>query len=213
MKKQTRPARYRDEAPVGRVREIFASVGTGETLYVGIDPGMEGALAFYAPNSSNANRLMIVDFPIYTTRSESHSKGKRVVTQRNSYDYAGIVQLFDPLLNAPEKVVVALERGQPMQGDTGRTGFSIGVSYGMWPMYLTAFNVAWDEIMPAVWKRGMGLLGADKDASRRTASRLFPAARQYFLCKKDHNRAEAVLIAEYAMRQRQGVQKRGKKSS
>ena len=58
-------------------------------------------------------------------------------------------------------------------------------------------------ITAAVWKRAMGL-SQDKAASLDKARLLFPDAS--LDRKKDHNRAEALLIAEYGRRHLAGVE-------
>jgi crossover junction endodeoxyribonuclease RuvC len=52
-------------------------------------------------------------------------------------------------------------------------------------------------VIPQVWKKAMSLT-ADKDKSLAEARILFPSAK--LLLKKDHGKAEALLIAEYARR-------------
>jgi crossover junction endodeoxyribonuclease RuvC len=46
--------------------------------------------------------------------------------------------------------------------------------------------------------------GADKDASRLMAQQLFPTLVSELKRKKDHGRADAVLLAEWLRRQREG---------
>jgi len=54
-------------------------------------------------------------------------------------------------------------------------------------------------IKPADWKRIM-LLGRDKDDCRARAIELFPTLLSQLQMKKHHNRAEAILLAEYGRR-------------
>lgn len=53
-------------------------------------------------------------------------------------------------------------------------------------------------VRPQAWKKVLGVT-ADKETSLSLARELFPAAS--LLRKKDHGRAEALLIAEYRRRQ------------
>lgn len=50
-------------------------------------------------------------------------------------------------------------------------------------------------VTPQQWKRHHGLLGADKDAARAVASRMFPGAS--LARTRDVGRADALLIAAY----------------
>jgi crossover junction endodeoxyribonuclease RuvC len=57
---------------------------------------------------------------------------------------------------------------------------------------LAALQIAYTTVRPAIWKRALGL-GKDKEAARLRAMQLFPAAD--LRRKKDHGRAEALLLA------------------
>ncbi|MDO8605136.1 MAG: hypothetical protein Q7R40_01240, partial [Phaeospirillum sp.] len=57
---------------------------------------------------------------------------------------------------------------------------------------------------PGVWKRTLGLLKADKAASRARAVELYPEVAGRLTRVKDHGRAEALLLAEWLRRSRAG---------
>jgi crossover junction endodeoxyribonuclease RuvC len=52
-------------------------------------------------------------------------------------------------------------------------------------------------VTPAVWKKHHCLSGSDKERSRIRAIEMFPYAAGQLTRKKDHARAEAMLIAKY----------------
>ena len=54
-------------------------------------------------------------------------------------------------------------------------------------------------VEPQTWKRHFGLLTKPKDASREKALALFPDSAAMLARKKDHNRAEALLLAQYGL--------------
>lgn len=85
----------------------------------------------------------------------------------------------------------------PKQGVSST--FKFGRSYGEIIGVVAAHKLRMDFVPPGVWKRTFGL-SKDKDASRLKAMELFPQLRDRLTRKKDHNRAEALLIAEYARR-------------
>lgn len=58
---------------------------------------------------------------------------------------------------------------------------------------------AWHIVSPQRWKRDMGLT-ADKESCRNIANALFPEGKKYLDKKKHHNRAEALLLAEWLRR-------------
>ena len=76
------------------------------------------------------------------------------------------------------------------------------MGYGIWIGILEALKIPYTEVPPQTWKR---LLMAgerkEKDASRAVARRLWPDQTEEALSRrKDHGRADAALIAEYARR-------------
>lgn len=186
--------------PASDLRWTLKRLRPEDKLYVGIDPGMTGAIAF-VPTRRKLDPV-IVDIPTKTSRVKTTRKGKAVMGNRNEYDHAKIVAILDPLIDYREKVVICLERGQPYQEDTPKTAFQVGVGFGMWGLYFAAFGLRVEEIKPAVWKRRMGLSGGseNKDYSRSLTMRLYPGACHFVEFVGDHNRAEAVLLAEYQRR-------------
>jgi crossover junction endodeoxyribonuclease RuvC len=56
------------------------------------------------------------------------------------------------------------------------------------------------KIPPRRWQKWWGIKKADKEFSRELASEHFPVYADRLARKKDHNRAEALLIAEYTRR-------------
>lgn len=190
------------------VAELKAMTQKCGKLYVGIDPGQTGAIAFLPDRAEIAP--LVIDIPTVSGKVMSTIKGKRKEVTRTHYDYQKIVIILDPLIDFRDNVVILLERGQAMgkrpghSGDGAKTSFSIGLGYGMWQLYFAAFALIWDEVSSASWKPKMDLRGKDKTASRRLASRLFPLASKYFALASDHNRAEAILLAEFLRRKQQG---------
>jgi crossover junction endodeoxyribonuclease RuvC len=102
--------------------------------------------------------------------------------------------LLGPYVGAGLHVVI--EESQPMPGQGVRSMFTCGFGYGLWCGILAALQVPYTPIRPAVWKKHFGL-SKDKEASRLRAQQLFPAAD--LRRKKDHGRAEALLLAHWAL--------------
>jgi len=95
--------------------------------------------------------------------------------------------------DAPDLVVIETQQAMPLQGVVSM--FTLGSVYGAlvasfqmreWPIELCR---------PPVWKKEAGLIGSEKEASRGKALMLFPNAP--LPLKKDHNKADALLIAYY----------------
>ena len=73
--------------------------------------------------------------------------------------------------------------------------FNFGEGFGIIKGVLGAFQIPYVEVDPGVWKNAMGL-GADKAKSLALARKKY--GNEYFSRKKDHGRAEAALLAQFA---------------
>jgi hypothetical protein len=60
---------------------------------------------------------------------------------------------------------------------------------------LACCEVPLELVEPSVWKRARHLRGGDKEGARQLALQMFPAQHVVFARKRDHQCAEAVLIA------------------
>jgi len=184
-----------------------------DVVYVGIDPGVGGAIAFVC-----GPHYRVLDMPAYKVGRVYQRKIKkedlipggpktRTIHGETSYfDLPMIVAVFKALKAVRQRVCVCVEIAQPMIKGKGsaniRTAHLVGVGFGMWPLFLQSKNYGYgrEEVDPSDWKKAMGLLGKDKNASRKKAQALFPKAP--LARKEDHGRAEALLLAEYARRKR-----------
>jgi crossover junction endodeoxyribonuclease RuvC len=180
--------------PLQEIQWFFSEIKPGAaTIYLGIDPGADGGIAFLHPDKPS--RHLVVDMPTTKVAIQGKKTGKGKAQQRTQYDLATIWSYFQIVRDWHERVLVCIERLQPRPLDTPLTGFSLGGAFHMWPLFLYSHGIACEEVLPAIWKRKLGLLGKDKEASRLKAQKLFPSAS--LSRKKDDGRAEALLIAEY----------------
>lgn len=147
----------------------------------GIDPGITGAIAVLEDGSIRA----VYDLPV---TPKATGKGQAL----NAALLARMV--------AELRIDAALiEAQRPMTKQGVRQGvtsvFSLGRTTGVLEGVLAAVGVPYELVEPAVWKRAAGLLKAEKDMSRTKALQLFPGQAEQLQRKKDHGRAEAMLIA------------------
>ena len=153
---------------------------------VGIDPGLAGAVAVL---TSDGTLEALYDVPTLTVRT---SRGLR-----QEYDVPGLVALLAPYTGPQTQVVI--EAAQAMPGQGTRSMFTIGYGYGLWIGVLSALQLPYTPVRPVQWKRAYRL-GQDKETSRQRAQQLFPGAD--LRRKKDHGRAEALLLALYGQQRR-----------
>jgi len=153
--------------------------------YIGIDPGLSGAVAML---SSSGSVLALDDTPVA-------SVGKKHVYLPREMKRL----IFE--LAASGEVIAVLEdvHAMPKQGVTST--FSLGRGAGLWEGILVGIGVPYELVKPELWKKiMMSGMGKDKDASRVKALQLFPAAINSLALKKHHGRADALLLAEYRRR-------------
>ncbi|MFO0898956.1 MAG: hypothetical protein U0836_16150 [Pirellulales bacterium] len=180
-----------------------------ERIYIGIDPGLTGAVAVI--HASGAVNLF--DCPTYTVERPK-KKGQKKAGIRTLYDTQGMTDILRALMATfwnPEEtcpLIVGLEHQQPMPSNEkfGKQGslqtFSLGYGYGIWVGILATLGLPYELVRPATWKPAMTKgLPKEKEAARMRANQLFPQARGWLGRKKDHNRAEALLMAEWLKRQ------------
>lgn len=152
--------------------------------FLGIDPGLSGAIAFVSP----AGDVHAFDMPVL----EYTITGKKT---RREVDVARLARILTKYPAAS----CQLEAVWGMAG-RGASEFTFGQSYGMIKAALTLSGIPYELISPQKWKNYYGL-GSDKDGSRAKATELFPAFASLWSRKKDDGRAEAVLIANHGLAQ------------
>lgn len=151
---------------------------------VGIDPGLDGAIAVLAPGS-----LTIHDMPTLTTTTN----GK----QRRVLDLSALAWLFAGF--APSTSLCCIEEPSSQPTDGVIQAFKFGFNCAA-PQAMAAANLLpMALVRPNRWKAAFGLTG-DKDQSRLLASRLMPKFSHLWPLKKHDGRAEAALLALYGSR-------------
>lgn len=149
------------------------------SLIIGIDPGLNGAWA------------------IFDHRSEFIGAGElpRFEKTLDASEFSKLIWQYKPARAVVERV-----SAMPAQGVT--SVFTFGAAYGLILGVFGAVGVPVTLVAPAKWKTHFRLTGKPKDASRELAKRLYPTA---ILDKvKHHGRADAILLARYALDAEQG---------
>jgi len=186
-----------DERSAGEIVDDFLlGYDTRHRLYVGIDPGAHGAIALLAGPACT-----VIDMPSVLVKTSKRTKSGEL-QNRTQYDLGTICAVFALLDSVKHRILVVLERGSARPTDNGVTGFQVGVGFGMWPLFFQSKGYALELVIPSVWKRKLGLLKADKEASRLMAQRLFPTAPLQY--KKNEGRAEALLLAHWVRQAHEG---------
>lgn len=154
------------------------------TLYIGIDPGLRGAIAFYQPEN---DELRIEDIPVH----ELTVNGKK----RLHVDKHRLRDLFRETPSG--RAVIEDVHSMPKQGVA--SSFKFGFVSGCIQQAAVDAGYAVQLVPPNVWKRRFRLT-ADKDSARALASALLPAHARWWPLKKHDGRAEAALLALYGVK-------------
>lgn len=158
-------------------------------IVIGIDPGKTGAVAVL---DMEGRVLDVVDMP---TQQVS---GKRALVGG-----ADFYEAMLPWIGHPSDTVVGLE--DTFHTRFANSSFQLGIA---WAAAKYVFEVAGHTVLgiaSATWKRHFNLIGEGKDKALELAREIFPElAEGQLRLKKHHNRAEALLIGLYTVRQVRG---------
>lgn len=160
--------------------------------FIGIDPGLSGALALI---TDKAEFKDLIDIPIMA-KSKGTGRVKNCVNAKGVYD---IINRWK-LIHKKEEFVVYMENVSSRPGDGAAGAFSFGDTFGTLKAVCACSGLNLNLVTPAAWKGYYKLPSADKEVARAFAISQFPSASEYLQRKKDHDRAEALLIALYGLR-------------
>ena len=154
-------------------------------IIIGIDPGLNGAIAVLENNKV----LNIFDVPVMP-------EGKKNKRQINS---AQLVKMLEEIIKDLDKneVTVVVENVSAMPGQGVTSMFNFGQSFGVLKGIFSAMQIPMDFISPVKWKKYYNLINTQKDSSRTKAIEFFPYISSKLSRKKDANKADAILIASF----------------
>lgn len=166
--------------------------------FIGIDPGTTGAIAVLDGDTREA--------AFFDTPTMQVKVGK---VFKNVQDGPALCELMRSLTSGCDVyVVIEKVNAMPGRGENGEkrsmgatSAFSFGVGFGMWLGVLAALLVPHAQVHPITWKKMMMAdMTKEKDASRIKALQLYPKTAPLLSRKKDHNRADALLMADWGRR-------------
>lgn len=151
-------------------------------LYLGIDPGWQGALTIYNPTNHNVEVYLM----------------PQTVT--------AVVQLFNSLptgivrLAAVERVQGYIGRPQP-----GSRMFRFGENFGVIQACLISAGVPHILLTPQQWRRRLGIAQRVQNKSRYLKALIDVCERLIPGCRADKQSAESILLAFCAYQYHQGI--------
>lgn len=155
--------------------------------FVGIDPGLDGAICFLPEQRGNR-----VEAFVTPTIPKGKGSGRL-------YDVAAMVRLLEQL-RAKEPLYVALEKGGAMPGQGVTSMYRFGHGCGLWEGMLAALKLPHVVVHSRTWHKTIcvGLTGEPKARAIMAASRAVPGLdlRKSKRATKPHSgKADAVCLA------------------
>lgn len=144
----------------------------------GIDPGVNGGIAFYGPGGS----LFVRGMPALKVNGKSQ------------IDVAAVVDILEE--HECGHVVLEAVAARPGQGVSSM--FNFGRTYGRLEGIIYTMRLPHTLVTPQAWKKALQV-PADKDAARARASQLLPAHSSKWPLVKHDGLAESALLAYYGM--------------
>lgn len=167
-------------------------------IFVGIDPGITGAVAWLEEIKRGSKTILICDIVFIPT--------KAITKTKREIDYS---TLFGVLKDCPPTFLM-LEKASAMPKQGVVSMFRYGQAYGAIIMAIEALGIPYEVVHPRTWKAAMlSGMPKGKESSVIRAKGLFPNSTEFLKLKKDHNKAEALLLAEYGRRRYMGFRYTG----
>ena len=154
-------------------------------LIIGIDPGISGSICFL----DDGKIVDVIEMPTMTD-------GKKNKKQVNGS------QIYNEILTRTQSfekhnIRVVIEQVSAMPGQGVTSMFNFGQSFGILKGVCSAMQLSMYFVRPAKWKKYFNLINSEKDASRTRAIEIFPYFSSKLSKKKDSNKADAILIANF----------------
>jgi len=156
------------------------------TCILAIDPGISGALAFYYNDAPE--RVSVYDMPLLNGDVNPHELSRLI---RH---------------NMPDLAII--EHVSPMPKEGVSSVWRFAAAYTTARVTVMLLSIPLTLVRPNVWKKALLLRSGKegKEQSRARAISIFPECADRFARKKDHNRAEAALLAVYAASSKKAFQ-------
>jgi hypothetical protein len=156
-------------------------------IALGIDPGLDGAIAFM-----HGDRMSVHDLPTVPVL------GSGTVTRR--LHGPGLASLIRQQCPVGEPILALIE--DLSAGGRDSSAQTVGSQYrtrGAIECCLEMLRLEPAAVHARTWKKFFGL-DSDKARALRLARELFPGMAEGLRLAKHHNRAEALLIARYGLK-------------
>ncbi len=150
---------------------------------VGIDPGLNGAIAIL----QDKKVLSITDMPVM-------ADGKKNKRQLNN---AQLAEILRKNTSEGDEISIVVEQVNAMPGQGVTSMFNFGQTFGAIKGVCAALQLPIFFVRPSKWKKYFELINSSKDSSRTKAIEMYPYLSNQLAKKKDVNKSDAILIARF----------------
>lgn len=157
-------------------------------MIIGVDTGISGGMALL----QDAVLVECIETPYYWHTLKTKSKKTGKFKRRRKLSYYVLAETMQAWVDKGATQVI-IEQVHPMQGNGVISAFSQGEAFGAFTSVSAALGLPITLVTPSQWKKVHKLLHTDKKESLERARCLF--GTKWFPLMKDHNKAEAALIA------------------
>lgn len=159
-------------------------------IVLGVDIGITGALAA----TDGRGSCSVDDLPTLEIA------GGRMVRRR--LDARGLMHLIRRFVPPGESALALIEdvHTMPSRFNSPQAQGSLMHSRGVVETVLELARIEVRAVQPGTWKAFYGLIGSEKSDAIEKARALFPLADGQLKRQRDHNRADALLLAHFGQR-------------
>ncbi len=153
---------------------------------IGVDLGLTGAISLIDRYGAV---LACHDMPTYPVVVNKKKRNKLAIES--------CVMFVRQAIDSGAGVLV-IEDVHAMGGSTGNNAaFSLGGARATFETVCVMLDLPCVAVLPTTWKRHYDLLKTEKEVSIERAKNVIENSHKYLTRKKDHGRAESMLIAKY----------------
>lgn len=152
-------------------------------MILAIDPGLKGAFVWLAEDDQLGHPIVdVMDMPIIR------------IHDRDTVDPHSVLEAI--IRRRPRLVVIEKVETRPKNGAVAalKAGYGGGLIQGV----IIGAGIPHQIVLPKVWKNKAGV-PADKGECRAMAQRLWPDSAHLFKRVRDDGRADAALLARWAI--------------
>lgn len=165
---------------------------------VGVDPGIDGAAAAVETTGRGLCTFVdVIDLPSLGEGSQREIDDLELIRWlRWIAPSHAFIELVSAMPSIPDENPESKNFGK-RRGMGAASAFKFGFGCGQIRTSVRGCKIPINLVVPRVWKKLYMLKGANKEPSRQKAIQLHPEASEKLKRKKDHQRAESILIARY----------------